>query len=36
MTLNQKLSLKLQQRMVLTPTLQQAIRLLQLTRLELQ
>lgn len=36
MTLNQKLSLKLQQRMVLTPTLQQAIRLLQLTRIELQ
>jgi RNA polymerase sigma-54 factor len=35
MTLQQKLSLKLQQRMVLTPTLQQAIRLLQLTRLEL-
>lgn len=36
MTLDQKLSLKLQQRMVLTPTLQQAIRLLQLTRVELQ
>ncbi|MGA9752195.1 MAG: RNA polymerase factor sigma-54 [Acidobacteriota bacterium] len=35
MSLQQKLSLKLQQRMVLTPTLQQAIRLLQLTRLEL-
>ncbi len=36
MTLQQKLSLKLQQRMVLTPSLQQAIRLLQLTRLELE
>lgn len=35
MTLQQKLALKLQQKMVLTPTLQQAIRLLQLTRLEL-
>lgn len=35
MSLQQKLSLKLQQKMVLTPTLQQAIRLLQLTRLEL-
>ncbi len=35
MNLQQKLSLKLQQKMVLTPTLQQAIRLLQLTRLEL-
>lgn len=36
MTLQQKLSLKLQQKMVLTPSLQQAIRLLQLTRMELQ
>ncbi len=35
MSLQQKLTLKLQQKMVLTPTLQQAIRLLQLTRLEL-
>jgi len=35
MSLQQKLSLKLQQKMVLTPTLQQAIRLLQLTRQEL-
>lgn len=36
MTMQQKLSLKLQQKMVLTPSLQQAIRLLQLTRIELQ
>ena len=36
MTLQQKLSLKLQQKMILTPTLQQAIRLLHLTRIELQ
>jgi RNA polymerase sigma-54 factor len=36
MTLQQKLNLKLQQKMVLTPSLQQAIRLLQLTRIELQ
>jgi len=36
MTLQQKLSLKLQQKMILTPSLQQAIRLLQLTRIELQ
>ncbi len=36
MTLQQRLTLKLQQKMVLTPSLQQAIRLLQLTRLELQ
>ena len=36
MSLQQKLSLKLQQKIILTPTLQQAIRLLQLTRLELQ
>ena len=35
MALQQKLSLKLQQKMVLTPSLQQAIRLLQLTRMEL-
>jgi len=36
MSLQQKLSLKLQQKIILTPTLQQAIRLLQLTRMELQ
>jgi RNA polymerase sigma-54 factor len=35
MSLQQKLSLKLQQKMILTPSLQQAIRLLQLTRIEL-
>jgi RNA polymerase sigma-54 factor len=35
MPLQQKLALKLQQKMVLTPSLQQAIRLLQLTRIEL-
>jgi len=34
--LEQKLSLKLSQRLVMTPTLQQAIKLLQMTRLELQ
>jgi RNA polymerase sigma-54 factor len=33
--LEQKLSLKLSQRLVMTPTLQQAIKLLQMTRLEL-
>ncbi len=36
MALEQKLSLKLSQRLVMTPTLQQAIKLLQMTRLELQ
>lgn len=36
MGLEQKLSLKLSQRLVMTPTLQQAIKLLQMTRLELQ
>jgi RNA polymerase sigma-54 factor len=36
MSLQQKLSLRLQQKIILTPTLQQAIRLLQLTRMELQ
>ncbi|HNQ79189.1 MAG TPA: RNA polymerase factor sigma-54 [Acidobacteriota bacterium] len=36
MSLKQTISLKLQQKMVLTPSLQQAIRLLQLTRLELE
>ena len=36
MSLQQKLALRLQQKIILTPTLQQAIRLLQLTRLELQ
>jgi RNA polymerase sigma-54 factor len=34
--LEQKLSLKLSQRLVMTPTLQQAIKLLQMTRFELQ
>jgi RNA polymerase sigma-54 factor len=34
--LEQKLSLRLSQRLVMTPTLQQAIKLLQMTRLELQ
>lgn len=36
MTLEQKLHLKLAQRLVMTPTLQQAIKLLQLSRLELE
>ncbi|MDH3404491.1 MAG: RNA polymerase factor sigma-54 [Acidobacteriota bacterium] len=36
MALEQKLSLKLAQRLVMTPSLQQAIKLLQMTRLELQ
>jgi RNA polymerase sigma-54 factor len=36
MSLKQTLNLKLQQKMILTPSLQQAIRLLQLTRLELE
>ena len=36
MALEQKLSLKLSQRLVMTPSLQQAIKLLQMTRLELQ
>ena len=36
MGLEQKLSLRLSQRLVITPTLQQAIKLLQMTRLELQ
>ncbi len=36
MALEQKLALKLSQRLVMTPTLQQAIKLLQMTRLELQ
>jgi len=36
MSLQQKLRPQVQQKLVLTPTLQQAIRLLQLTRLELQ
>lgn len=36
MSLKQTISLKLQQKMILTPSLQQAIRLLQLTRLELE
>jgi RNA polymerase sigma-54 factor len=36
LALEQKLSLRLSQRLVMTPTLQQAIKLLQMTRLELQ
>src|SRR5258706_12964639 len=36
MGLEQKLSVRLSQRLVMTPTLQQAIKLLQMTRLELQ
>jgi RNA polymerase sigma-54 factor len=36
MALEQKLSLKLSQKLVMTPSLQQAIKLLQMTRLELQ
>jgi RNA polymerase sigma-54 factor len=36
MALEQKLSLKLAQKLVMTPTLQQAIKLLQLSRLELE
>src|SRR5690606_41399301 len=36
MALEQKLSLKLSQRLVMTPSLQQAIKLLQMTRLELE
>ena len=35
MALEQKLSLKLAQRLVMTPSLQQAIKLLQMTRMEL-
>lgn len=36
MSLKQTINLKLQQKMIMTPSLQQAIRLLQLTRLELE
>ena len=36
MVLQQRLSLKLAQRLVMTPALQQAIKLLQMTRLELE
>lgn len=36
MALEQKLSLKLSQRLVMTPSLQQAIKLLQMTRIELE
>src|SRR5437764_7579492 len=36
MGLEQKLNLKLSQRLVMTPSLQQAIKLLQMSRLELQ
>ena len=35
MALEQKLSLKLTQKLVMTPSLQQAIKLLQMTRMEL-
>ena len=35
MALEQKLSLKLSQKLVMTPSLQQAIKLLQMTRMEL-
>ncbi|HHQ48407.1 MAG TPA: hypothetical protein ENK19_05930, partial [Acidobacteria bacterium] len=35
MAIEQKLRLKLSQRLVMTPSLQQAIKLLQLSRLEL-
>lgn len=36
MALEQKLALRLAQRLVMTPSLQQAIKLLQMTRMELQ
>jgi RNA polymerase sigma-54 factor len=36
MALEQKLSLRLSQRLVMTPTLQQSIKMLQLTKLELE
>src|SRR6476646_6217847 len=36
MALEQKLSLRLSQKLVMTPSLQQAIKLLQLTRMELE
>ena len=36
MALEQKLSLKLSQRLVMTPSLQQAIKLLQMSKLELE
>ncbi len=36
MALEQKLSLKMSQKLVMTPSLQQAIKLLQMTRLELE
>ena len=36
MALEQKLTLKLAQKLVMTPSLQQAIRLLQMTRIELE
>ena len=36
MALEQKLSLKLSQKLVMTPSLQQAIKLLQMTHLELE
>ena len=36
MALEQKLNLRLSQRLVMTPSLQQAIKLLQMSRLELQ
>ena len=36
MALEQKLNLKMSQRLIMTPSLQQAIKLLQMTKLELQ
>src|SRR5436190_18144387 len=36
MALEQKLNLRLSQRLIMTPSLQQAIKLLQMTKLELQ
>jgi RNA polymerase sigma-54 factor len=36
MALEQKLALKLTQKLVMTPSLQQAIKLLQMTRMELE
>ena len=36
MALEQKLSLRLAQKLVMTPSLQQAIKLLQMTRMELE
>ena len=36
MALEQKLNLRMSQRLIMTPSLQQAIKLLQMTKLELQ